>query len=107
MAVEIKLFQSVRKLYQTIGLDPFQSNPTPPNKCDHRIYFIAFSIMQMFISSTAFLAFKAETIQDFATSFYASITQLYMLVNFFSLVIQMGAISKLTEISEKFIEKSK
>lgn len=64
-------------------------------------------MMQMFISSTAFLILKASTVQEYATSFYASIAVLFMLVTFFTLITKMDDISKLTESFEVIIEKSK
>lgn len=63
--------------------------------------------MQLLISSIGFLAFKAETVQEYAASFYASITELFMLTTFFTLITKMGDIAKLTESFEQFIENSK
>lgn len=103
MVDKIKLFQTVQKSYQAIGLDPMQ----PLKTYNGRIFFIVFSLTLMFISSTAFLIFKAETIQEFATSFYTSITDIFLLVTFFSRITHMGDISKITETFEDFIEKSK
>lgn len=106
MDKKIEFFKSVRKSYQAIGLDPFQSNPVP-KKCNQRFLFIAFSMVHLVISSTGFLIFKAETIQEFATSFYVSISQLFVLVLFFSLGTKMDSISKQYRSYEEIIEKSK
>lgn len=106
MVVKIKLFQSVRKSYQMIGLDSMQSNPIP-KLYNERIFFIVFSVTQWLISSAAFLVFKAETVQEIATSFYISTTELFLLATFFSLIMHMGDISKVTEALEDFIEKSR
>lgn len=105
MAVTFKLFQSLGKSYQTIGLDPIQSNP-PPKGCVQRRAFIVFSMTQMLLSSTAFLAFKAETVLEYAASFYVSLTELFLLVTFFALMTEMGDLAKLTETFEGFITKS-
>lgn len=105
MVVKIKLFQSVRKSYQAIGLNLMQSNSTP-TKFNQRILFIAFSILQLFMSSTAFFIFKAKTVQERATSFYASTSELLISIVFFTLITKMSDISRLIVLSEKFIEKS-
>lgn len=105
MIERIKILQTVRKSYQAIGLDAMQSSPTP-KACNQRILFIAFSMVQMFISTTAFLVFKARTILEYATSFYFSISVLFVLSTFFTLVTKMGNISKLTESFEIILEKS-
>lgn len=105
MVVKIKVFQYVRKSYQAIGLDPIQSNPTPL-VLNERVFFIAISILQMFISSTAFLIFEAGTVQEFTSSFYTSITNLFLLVNFLALATKTGDTSKVIEAFEEFIEKS-
>lgn len=106
MDVKFKLFQSLGKSYQTIGLDLIQSN-APPKASNQRRIFIVFSMTQMFISSTAFLAFKANTVQEYAISFYASITELFLLVTFFALVTEMDDIVGLNKIFEEFITKSR
>lgn len=103
---KIKLFQAIRKSYQAIGLDPIQSNPTPVT-VNIRMFFIAISIMHMMISSFAFFIFQAKTIQEFSLPFSASLTELYILVIFFSLITKMGDISKLNGKYDEFIEKSK
>lgn len=105
MVDNYKLLQSARKSYQAIGLDPFQLNPTP-TKCNRRIFLIAFSMLQMLVSSAAFFIFKAETIQEFTASFYTSITELFLLMHFFSLITKMDDISKETVTFENLIEKS-
>lgn len=106
MAVEIKLFQFVRKSYEAIGLDLVQSNPTATAKNRNQRIFIVCSILQTFISSTAFLVFKAETVQEYAASFHVSLSGLFLLIIFFSLGTKMSDISKQYEMYEEFIAKS-
>lgn len=103
---KIKLYQSVQKSYQSIGLDPKQANPTPIIY-SHRTLFVAFSLMQMLISSTAFLVFKTTTVQEFVISFYALITELLVSIIFLTLLTKMSDISSLIAMSEELIEKSK
>lgn len=104
MADKIKLFQFVRKSYAAIGLDLNPCNPTAKNR--RQRIFIACSLLQTCISSTAFLVFKANTVQDYATSFYISLSLLFVLVIFFSLGPKMGDISKQYVMYEEFIARS-
>lgn len=106
MAAKVELFQYIRESYQAIGLDPSDSNATPIAS-NPRVVFIAFSIFQMCISTAAFSIYNAETIEERASSFYSSITNLYLLVNFLSLTTKMSDTSKVIEAFEKLIERSK
>ena len=106
MVRRIKLFQTVLNSYQAIGLDSIQSNPKP-EKYNQRFLFIVFSMMQMLVSTFAFFIFRAKTVQEFASSFYTSLTELFLMVVLFAHIPRMGDILKLNESYERFIEKSK
>lgn len=102
MRMKIVLFQSIWRSYQAIGLDPMP-------KIHHKtVLCMACSIVQMFISSTAFLIFQpnTKTVQELTTSFYTSISELFVLVIFASLVPKIGDMKKLTVAFERFIEQS-
>lgn len=97
---------AVQKSYQAIGLDLFPSNATS-KRCNYKISFIAFAMLQMFISTTAFLVFEADTVFEYATSFYTSITELLIIIIFFALNLKMDDISMNAETFEEFFKKSK
>lgn len=71
------------------------------------IIFIFVSLLQMFISSLAFLIFEADTVMDAGKSFYCADTTLWC-ANFYLIQMwKMPEILKLIENFEKFIEESK
>lgn len=101
----MKLFRSVQKYYQTIGIDLAQS--------DQKCLFNAKNVlpllcqMQMFISAFGAFLFEVKSVSDYGMAFYASITG-FAMANFFSILIRSrSTIYKLIVRFEKFIEKSK
>lgn len=113
MAVSIKLFQTLRKLYKTKGLDIRHQLHTPKNLFQFitaaqltRFLFFIIPITQLFISSTAFFLVKAQTPDEYGTSFYVSLTTLCVIINFLIIAWRMVEILDLIIGYEKFIEKS-
>lgn len=100
----IKLFQSIQKFYHTIG---FKHSSKSHSSCNCRNLFALFAITQLFITSTAFFLLEANSLQEYSTSFYGSITELDCLVYFATNFFKLRNILKLIENYDKFIEKSK
>ena len=105
MSKATKLFQLVQEIYQKAGICSSQSNQNFP--LNSKILFVLFAIVQLFISSTAFLLFKAKSFEQHADAFYLCLSE------FASIVIVVGSnwkitqIEQLTEGFQEFIEKSK
>lgn len=105
MAGPIKLFQTVQKLNKTMGLNISHERQTSSAKLIRNLFFIA-SITQLFISSTAFFLFEAQTADDYGISFYVLLTTLCVVINFVTVAWRTDKISMLIECYEKFIGKS-
>lgn len=105
MADRIRLFQSVQTYLQTVGIDRLQPN-------QHWLKFnfrnLSFLIGYAHLACTTFLfiVYRAETIIEYGTSFYACETEIAILMDFLCLMRQVENIHKLIEHCENFIEKS-
>lgn len=104
MAALIKLFQSLQKYNQILGI-----HPTKPNQSysfNLRSVFVLLSLISLFTSSAAYLVFKAEAIAEYAQCFYLCITPLAIFINFVAICLKMRNILQLIEKCEEFIQKS-
>lgn len=102
----IQLFQSLRQLYQTMGI----YSPKAPNQrvsFNLRILFFLFVYTQLFISSILFILFEAESTLEFGASFYAVLAELFCIWYFLIKMWQMPRISQLFAGFEVLIDKSK
>lgn len=103
----MELFKWVRKGYRTIGMYPPESNGG--QRCPFNLTnsFVLISVMQLFISSSAFFLFEAEAIGDLADSFYMSISHLlgvwHALIIIWTLPQMLNFFGKL----ERFIDARK
>lgn len=61
----------------------------------------------MFLASTAFLLFQADSFQEYGTAFYISITLLVHIVSLPTIIPKMADIFVLMEKFGEFVEKSK
>lgn len=101
----MKLFQSVRKFYQTIGIDLPQSN----QKCLFNIKNVVplLCTTHVFISALCAFLFEVKSIPEYGIAFYVSITGFSMTIFFFMIISNMPNIFQLIAGFEGFIEKSK
>lgn len=104
MAETIKLFRSVRQIYQEMGIYPTQSNQTAAPYA--RYLFNLLSMIIFSISSSAFFLFEATAIQEFGITFYAACAGLTMSAALVIKSSKMLKIVKLFEKMEEFIAKS-
>lgn len=104
MADHTELFRSLRRMYQILGIYSPETNQT--HLFSGKIIFFAASIILMFITSITFFLWEAETMDDYGTSFYGSMTQLSSAHNFVIVVWRMPLILKLLKGFEDFIETS-
>lgn len=104
MAGQTKLFHSLRQYYQLLGVYSPETNQTDP--CHWKVIFIASSMMLTFIASFAFFLWKAETVDDYGTSFYNASSQLSQSCCFLIAVWKISATLELYKKFEHFIESS-
>lgn len=106
---QVKLFESVQKFYQTMGL--LGSIPCEmgiqSSKSNSKSLFFLFSMTLLLSSVTAFLLLEVTNMKGFGMSFYGTTTDLNILIDFVITVWQMPTIVNLIKVSEKFIEQSK
>lgn len=105
MASSMKLFQSVQSFYCTMGVYP----PEPNQRLSFRLKRIFFPLSSFitFLALVAFFFFEAQTVEQYASAFHGSITELVILADFHIIAWQMPNILKLIENFERFIEKRK
>lgn len=104
MAEQSELFYSLRQLYKTLDIYPSKTNQTYRFKW--KTIFFVFPIILMFITSFAFFLWEAETVDDYGTSFYGSMTQLSQTHNILMIIWQMPTILELFRKFENLIESS-
>lgn len=107
MSSVVKLFISQRKLYKKLGLDASAAQSSS-SKClvSGKSLFLLVASTQLFISTTAFFLFKAETVDEYGMSFYISITVLIITIYTSDIAWKMDQISTLMNACEDFIDKS-
>lgn len=98
----MKLFQSVRKFYENMGLYPLQTQ----QKCQFnpRIFCILLIMSLFFVSMMDTFLFEATTITEYAESFYGSLTVLACIMNFLTSFWKTTNIYTFIEKLEKFVE---
>lgn len=102
---KIKLFQSVQKFNQMTGIYP--SQPNQNYSFNWRSVAILLLFTLTFISSIAFIVIEAESIPEYAQSFYICITELCIAMDFIAMCCKMRNVLQLIETYEEFIEKSR
>lgn len=102
MAGVIELFCTIKSFYKSMGLYPNHK------KCliSAKNIFLSISIIQLFITSSAYLLFQAKTSDEYGISFYISITLLSVMVNISNTAWKIDKILTLIGKYEKFIENS-
>lgn len=98
------LFHSLRQLYQRLNMYSPETNRTHP--FSWKIVFAVSSILILFITSVAFFLWEAETLDEYGTSFYSSVTQLSTAFYFIVVVWRMPTILNLLKNFDEFIESS-
>lgn len=105
MAERIKLFHSVQKFNQTLGIHP--SRPDQRYSFNFSSAIVLLLIVLTFISSVAYFLYKAKTIEEHVQTFYISLTALCITIDFLTMCWKMTNILQLIEKYEEFIKKSK
>lgn len=96
----MKLFINLRRYFDILGISPVQN----VNKY-FRQFFTLFFQVQLSITAVIYLFDEAETIQEYADSFYAFATTAATAINIFSFIWNMDKVFDLIQNLEKAIEK--
>lgn len=99
------LFQSLKKLYQTIGVYSPLSNQI--YSINSNFLFFSLSIASNFCSMFAYFLFKAKSVEDYGNSFYGSTAALSSLADVVINFRQIPTALQMFKNCEQFIEKSK
>lgn len=105
MADAIRFFTYIRKLYLALGIYP----PDPNKNCSYnwRNLFVFLFLTILFIISTSFFIFKADSIASFGESFYVSTTSFMFLFLWSVIIHKMDDLYILMRKIDEFIAKSK
>lgn len=101
--IAMKLFQSVQKFYETMGI--FPSQHIQRYRYNLRNAFFLISASLMFISTTGYLLFETATFLERAESFYAAITVANCVVYFIVQFTKREETFALIGLFEEFINK--
>lgn len=105
MANTVKFFMFIRESYAMVGIFPNHLQQT----CSYnwRNFTALLFMSMMFVASTSFLLFQANSFQEFASAFYISITLLVNIVSFPTIIPNAADIFVLMEKFREFVEKRK
>lgn len=103
--MKIKLFQSLRKYFQTLGTLSPESNEN--HRFNPRNVFVLCCYIQMFASVLAFTMLKATAVVEFGLNYYGYMTEVLCVFAILTQIYCMVDILALVESCEKFIEMSK
>lgn len=67
---------------------------------------IIYILMEGFVATWTYFSLRADSNRDFENSFYASVTQLLLLIHFIILIVKVTNIHELIVDFEEFIEQS-
>lgn len=104
----MKLFQLHRKFIAVMGvelLQPFQKNQAMIVIIKRLLYFI--SLILFVILSSVFLGYEAQTLDEYADSFYGSVSTVVFSLIFAIILWKMDSLFKLIGDFEQLIEQRK
>lgn len=102
---KIRFFRSFIKLNQTLGNLPPQSTKQS-YLLNLKRDVILLPVILLVISSASYLVFKAETIAEYAQSFYICVTALCNVIHCITVCWKTEKILQFIETTEKFTQKS-
>lgn len=106
-AETIHFFTFIRKLFQRLGIHPPKPQNNTIGSYNWRNSFVLLFLTILFISSTAFLIFKSDSVAKFGSSFYVSISDLLYLFLWAMIVHKMADLFILMEKIDEFVAESK
>lgn len=105
MASKLKLFQSVQKFAEAMGISSIHFHRS--NLIQPKCLFFLFSFVHHFIGLTAFFFYQAKTIQEFDIALHGMLTEFLLIVSFLIKVSHSANISAYFDHLDKFIETRK
>lgn len=102
---KIKLFKFIRKIYHHIGISPSESNPKH-SLINLKHWFIILCNAQFFLSSTAYLLFKASSMIEYGMAFFISTSIVASTAVYLIFFYKVKNILNYIEKCEGFIEQS-
>lgn len=100
----MKLFQTVQKFFQLLGLSPKSDESYSLNAKNVLVLFIQ---IEGFVFTAAFGIFQAKTMREYGDSFYQSVTELSAAINLLNFIGQINSLYNFIETFEGIIAKSK
>lgn len=104
MATQLNFFQSVQDFYRVMGIYPTETNQKFPLLLKR--FFFGVSTISTFCALIAFLLLEAQTVDQYASAFHGSISELCQMISFLISVWQMSIVLKLIEHFNEFVAKS-
>lgn len=105
MANKIKIFHTLKNMYEMMGIYPIQPAQSPT--FNYKMFCVLLLVTLMFIGSVAYFISEANSMMEFGRTLSALLLEVsaifYCIVN----MIRMPNIVKLIENCETFIENSK
>lgn len=102
----VKLFQFIQKFHQTLGIYPPQLKQQPYQiNSINKIFLVC--LVQMIITTTAFLMFEAESMFSYGLAFFVLIAMINGVVIYLTFIWQFENTVKYIGNCEEFIVKSK
>lgn len=105
MARTLILFQFIRKSYHLLDIDLDQSQKN--HQFNLKILLTLLCMILVFVATSAFILFEAETTQDYGACFTAFFMEVFITIFFIINLVKMPKIINLIEMMESFIEESK
>lgn len=105
--VKIKLFLTVKKFYEIIGIClPRSESNRKWSMFNIKNVSILIFLIQMFLASTAFVLFQAKTVFEYGFPTYVSMTLTSSVIYLFIQLWKIEDILRLMKTCDEFIEKS-
>lgn len=103
--IEMKIFQSIRKSFEILGLNP--PNSIKRHSYNARNLITIFVLSVLTIGTNMFLLFYAKTFKELTDSFYTACSSALTVLSFVNMIPKMRKVYELLENFEKLISKSK
>lgn len=105
MAGSVKLFETVRKCYDTMGIYSFKANQI--ESFNSKTFIFSLSNTLFFVSSLAYVLFRANTTQGLGISVFNATSIVAVSTATLIIIWRLPHILKLIGMCDSFIEKSK
>lgn len=105
MSVNMRLFRTVRELYETMQIHEKQQSHRIPDWVNSKNILFFASMIIMIVTSAAYFLFRANTVQEYSDTFYVALTVVAGLSADFIAITQIANISQFISNFEMFVAK--